>query len=331
MRLLIPFLLAIALFAQNGAPRRLSPSRAPKTIRMDEPDWRFAHPNPTFLASINIGTLMRSALMDAIWKRGAEQAGSAVSAADIEKARAFFADVDRICISIRPGAKGQADGLILFTGRFENDPLTALLQSAKGVTWRRIDASSILLGQEASLASALRRLAAPPSGLPANGLFQKAKDLMDNDIWITGAPGLQAGASDAMGGIRNFSLGVSYQRDFRMDLAMESATAQGVEQILAAYGQAQVEMTKSPEKRTLWEQVSRYVHVERPSATGVRFTVYVAESEMNPKFTQGIAALIGSGSGAGEAPANSPAAPERKSVVIYGLDDEPRDVPLQKK
>ena len=68
------------------------------------------------------------------------------------------------------------------------------------------------------------------------------------------------------------------------------------------------------------------MHVERPTPTAIRIALFVPQSEITPEFMQKFAGILDAG-----APAAPDAAAKRKTVTIYGLDDGPKEVPLQKK
>jgi hypothetical protein len=87
------------------------------------------------------------------------------------------------------------------------------------------------------------------------------------------APGL----SGLMRDLRNFSFGVSCQKGFRADVAMDTASALAANRILAR------------------SQTSPYVDVEKPTPTAIRISVVVPQSEITSELMQKLARILNGG------------------------------------
>src|SRR5882724_4051474 len=97
-------------------------------------DWRFSHPSPALLVSINIGSLVQSPIWTTLFS-----ALSASKASDMEKARAALSDVGQVLISVSANGTAEPSVLMLAKGNVDG-PLGSMLRSGAGMQSKRLDA-----------------------------------------------------------------------------------------------------------------------------------------------------------------------------------------------
>jgi hypothetical protein len=271
MRIGILVLTAVIGSAQVRNYRPPPPKTAsPDMIELGGPEWGFAHANPTFLASFNLTELLKSSVGQWILS----QMGRALSlnAAELDKLRMVLGEIDHISASAQPRTARQTDGVVLLTGHFENHLLTKLIQISGGPAPRMLDANTMLLGDNDSVAAALQRISNSWNARRSDPFIQRARRLTAAyDFWITGPPPPELSAALG-GGIRSFTVGMSMGRQVKVALALDTWTQQGAEQILASYRRMEAAGRRSPQMAAQWDQMNRSLRIERLSP-GVQFSV----------------------------------------------------------
>jgi hypothetical protein len=258
-----------------------------------------------------------------------------------------------------PGSENNPDMLVLITGQL--DPTlqqTIMQQSAtNAMAARQIAPDVLLLGKTPQVESAIKRM----TGAPVGG---DDDSLSDSDLWISGdaaqmtAPVNRGNAAQpddpswaqsavmAMHGVdtlKRFSLGLNVRDPFELSVNLQAANEAGADQLLGLYNTAMAANSgKTPDEFA--PLVDRVRVGRQGSEIQFRFSAPVAMLQTafaksqalrdlgsNPALPAGLSGMLGGGS-AGIGPARSATrapqaapAPQGK-IMIYGLDDGPREV-----
>ncbi len=132
-----------------------------KPLDLSKVDWRFAHPKPDVLLSVNVGNIVRSPFL----RQSLEQSFNMNSDADGAKLDAILkmvGSVDRVQISLTaaPPKEEGPDFLILITGNLDPFVRLMLTQQSKDtkVVSREIAPNAILFGKAAAVDLAAQRV-----------------------------------------------------------------------------------------------------------------------------------------------------------------------------
>jgi hypothetical protein len=224
----------------------------------------------------------------------------------------------------------EPDYLVLIKGRVDDAALARGLQGKAEM--RRIGLDAVLIGKGPYLQTAVTRLSRPPR-LPGS-LLQRGKTMAaTHDVWFVGSLPFIPATAGLAGPIQNLALGLNVRDDLRLELTAGTATSKIARRIAE---QAQVAQRQDANGGTL--------HVQAEGAT-LRLTYVVTGDQLVQNVRDALrkgfnpGALLGSltTTPAGTAPVleTSPAAPTpnpepaRKTVVIHGLGDGPREIPLE--
>jgi hypothetical protein len=298
-------------------------------LELGGPGWGFAHSNPTFLASFNLTDLLKSPVGQWILS----QVGRALSlnGAELDKLKMVLGEIDHISASAQPGTAQRMDGVVLLTGHFENQLLAKLIQISGGPAPRMLDANTMLLGDNDSVAKALQRISKSWNARRSDPFIQRARRLTAAyDFWITGPPPPELSAALG-GGIRSFTVGMRLGKQIGMVLALDTWTQQAAERVLASYRKMEAAGRRSPQLASQWEEMNRNLLIERLSP-GIQFSAtdagpvpdaVLAQLGTNPMFQApsgfnsvkaGLATLDTSSAAA------SKSAPASGKIVIMGAD-----------
>ncbi|MFN8685816.1 MAG: hypothetical protein ACK50U_07470 [Acidobacteriota bacterium] len=213
-----------------------------------------------------------------------------------------------------------------------------------------LDARRVLVGEEPILRVAIERL---ETGLTpqANPLFERARDLeAAHDLWAIGsAASLNqnlTGMSEnnplvkAISQARNFALGMALRRDLKLDLSMQANSAKAASEIVDLAKGALVLAKMSPipdgQPKIDWDRafdVNANGNLVKVMITMDQQDVTRLVKSMEPlpvkqpaeAKQQGIAKPEPEKAAAVD---SKPAAPTRKTVLIYGLPGGPKEVPV---
>jgi hypothetical protein len=286
-------------------------SASPAVIQIGELDWRFAHPHPDLLIGIDMENLLGSELMRTLLREWAGKLGATVQ--EQEKMLSGMSDVKRVLISIQ-----NRDLLAMMIGKIDNVPVGVQLG---GMKFTPISSDTVLMGTEAGSFGALTRLklAALPDAQ------QQEPKLMARtyDFWVWGRAdrlaGLGAGAS-GNSPVKKIKLGVSFRDGFNLQMILDTTDPASAARLLAT-------MQKTAPQGLLGAVEGnsvRYAMVLDRDAALKRFAGLMTDS-FGKQFAPLIAAArqISARQAAGARPSSG-------KIVIDGLDDGPKEVPLQK-
>jgi hypothetical protein len=260
----------------------------------------------------------------------------------------------KVLVPVAP--KGKPRAVRMQNAQFSNLPMG--VDKAVPV-FALLDEKNIVVAEDAPLRVALERI---EGGLTpqANPLFERARDLeAANDVWIVGstAPlnlnaGGKQGASDpfsqTMSQVRNFAIGVAVRRNFAVDLQLQTVSPKAATQMLdMARGILALAKASAKPEDPLPIDLDKALELSS-SGNVVKASLTLDQAELDKIVAQG---LIRSGLGEGkpelaanEAPAAAPVAPvvsaappavvkpvapQRKTVMIYGMPGGPKEVPVQ--
>ena len=321
--------------ARGTSPSQVRPEMSPVT-EVTLQDWRFSHPAPAMLISLNIGSLTRSP----IWATLLPALGAGPE--DIEKARVALSDVGQLLISVTANGTTNPSVLMLARGNVDG-ALSALLRSGSGMQARRLDAITMLIGDINSLEHANLRIRSKLERTTWNPLQQAAtREALKYDAWIGVDPRHLASITSALGGgsnpglaalaqMRGVSIGLYLREQIRMEALLDAASPDMAERMLAAYRQAEAKQGgKDPMGGQVWATIEgaklRFIQIVEASrlrdVPGLdATTAKLIGSQIAPL----IQALAGSGSRSASAAAPKPA---QGAIVIQGLAGGPKELPV---
>ena len=280
-----------------------------------EQDWRFAHPGATLVGGIRVESLLQSPIFNKLIEQST--AKDPAKSAMVGMMRQALSGVTEVRISIRDiGNNKEPDVLTLVTGHIDDASTAGLLTADNKMKMHRIDANTMLLGEAASIDEAVRRLARPV-GLESAAV-KRGRAMKNYEFWLAGAlPNMPMTAvfGDMLHGL---ALGVGVQTDLRLELAIDTASPKMAAELVKSARESQ---QKQPALAgtTLQAEVDGSTARLRMVVDGDRVVQAVQEAIANGGVGTPVAGLIG----ASRTPA-APPKPERKTIIIYGLDDGPR-------
>lgn len=347
----------------TGAPTAARPSPItmpvkPAMLDLSKGDWRFAHPKPDLLLSINVGKIVHSPYMAESIQKSFGMT-SDVDKAKIDLAMKMIGTVDRVQISLRATqVKNDPDFLVLVTGALDPMVKSMMMQPSKGsaVVAREISPSAILFGKASLIDQAARRM----SGATAPVI---ADSLSSSDFWIAGDTGMLKGAAPTqlppgLDSLKHFALGLNFGDPLEFNANLSMLNEDGAEKLIAMYNFLAAQSATTPQAMEL----AKATKVER-KGTEVQFRFSAPMATIQEQMMSA-AAAAGAGAGAtgmgmGQLPAlmgmlgmstpggttaaamphattvSAPApvkAPQNPGkIMIYGLDDGPREVGAPKK
>jgi len=291
-------------------------------------DWRFAHPKPDILMNLNIGVLTRSALLTQMIEQNVPGPNQAIAAMALKT----LATIDRVQVSLRmpPDGKGSPDALLLLTGELDPNIRQMLTQTSKGTVARQVAPKALLLGDALVVDQAVRRMA-----LPAAPAFTDR--LSTSDIWIGGEMAQMAMLAktplpQGLEALKRFSLGINFGENLEMAANLSMADAAGAGKLLAFYNMAMAQAPQTPENSKLMEGIKAeqegpvlHFHFSAPASA-------LQEGLAKAQGAGQLPGLMGMMFGA-QPPASKEEAvpvpkpaPKPAKIMIYGLDDGPREV-----
>jgi hypothetical protein len=216
-----------------------------------------------------------------------------------------------------------------------------------------LDSRRVLVGEEPILRVAIERL---ETGLTpqANPLFERARDLeAAYDLWMVGSAaslnqnlgGMDEGnpLTKAISQARNFSMGMALRRDFKLDLSMQANSAKAAAEIVdlakgalvlakmspTPDGQPKIDWDKMFEVNSNSNLVKLLITMEQQDVTRLvkSWTGMQPPLVMNSREPKQQASVKAEAERAAAVIAK-PAAPTRKTVLIYGLPGGPKEVPI---
>lgn len=322
-----------------------SPVVAPKAMDLSKADWRFAHPKPDLLASINVGNIVRSPLLAQSLQESFKLTSDA-DRAKIDLILKMVGTVERVQISIRETqVKNDPDLLVLVTGNLDGMVRQMLTQQAKGGTFvsREVASNAILFGKAPLIDQAARRML----GATAPAI---TSEMSSSDIWIAGDTGLLKGMNGVPPGLdtlKRFALGLNFRDPVELNIDLSMLNQDEAGKMMAMYHLVTAQAAQTP-------QAAAFVNASKVDQQGAdihfRFSAPAAmlQSQLqsagmaaagaDPGRMAGLLGMLGMGSpvavqpSAAPARTAAPAAPQNPGkIMIYGLDDGPREVGVPKK
>jgi hypothetical protein len=329
---------------------RVTPAHVvPATIDLTKVDWRFAHPKPDLLLSINVGSIVRSPFLAQSLQESFNMT-SDVDRAKIDLILKMVGTVERVQVSLHSTqVKNDPDFLVLVTGHLDSMVRQMLTQQSKGsaVVSREISSNAILFGKASLIDQAVRRM----SGVTAPFI---ANDLSSSDLWIAGDTGLLKGSTNTplppgVDTLKRFSLGMNFRDPVELNINLSMLNEDGAEKMMAMYNLLTAQAAQTPEAAVL---VNASKVDRQGSEIHFRFSAPLAMLQSQMKSAGVGKGAAGLDLGAGRLPAllgmlgmqpaaaptatlgTSPAPVVRQNpgkIMIYGLDDGPREVAAPKK
>jgi hypothetical protein len=338
MRLLAVFVsCSLIVVGQSGAQNTRPQDQQQK-------DWRFAHPDALLVGAIHPKALVESPVMEELLKQwGPKDASAAQTAAMLGMAKGLLSGINEIRFSLtqtatnEPG-KPKTDVVALVDGHFDESVLALIMANQASNPdkpgFRRVDPNTLLIGKSAALDQAAQRMMQSEPKLRSRA-FEGTETLASNDIWISGQVPENPFAllTDGMplpGGLkpptipelskslRRIAFGLSLREGIDGELVLQTATAEMAQALVK-------EALKSIEEKP--NAMSRLIGA-RAEGTTAHFTLNVPRSIALESIR---AAMAQSKSLAANTAAPQPLdapTPVRHTVVIEGLDEGTREVPL---
>jgi hypothetical protein len=277
-------------------------------------EWRFAHPDATLVGTIHPAALLNSPLLASAWTSAGPNDPSA--AAMVAMAKGMLGGIKEIRFSLMDNGSPEPDVVAVIDGQFDEAMLAALGQAS--AKYRRLDAHTILFGNGPSLEKAAARVTQSTPVLQPRVLA--GTDLLAAyDMWVSGRiPNLPAGGLNLPDGlkldVRGVALGLSVHENVEMELALETTSPVAAEALLRTAHEAEL------------SQPQQLRGVLRSFADGntARFRMNLPQAMAMEALQARSAPLTASA----PQPLPPPAKPRRTTVLIQGLDDGPREIPL---
>ena len=299
----------------------------PVLVSVGEADWRFADPSAVLVGGVNVGALtssklVRNVLLELVGKMGQNP--------EVLKAMDQASSVSRISFSLGEG-KGEPSVLMLVEGNLDDAAAARMIQGK--LEMRRLDLNTVLMGSAADLNQAATRMNATQPVLRASLQRQALALARSNDLWIAGAIPAVGGAKLAIP-MESLSLGLNLQTDVLLDLNVNMTTVKAAQDLVK-----QIQQGKKDELAKIGATLEASV---AGTAAKVHFAMngdQVAKA-MGEAWSHGVgqqmsgilgmAGMAAAAANASQAAPTPAPAPTRKNVVIYGLEDGPREIPLTK-
>jgi hypothetical protein len=338
-------------WGQQGSGPTAKPVISPIKQMIDpaKVDWRFAHPKPDLLLSINVGKIVHSPLLAQSLQESFNMTND-VDRAKIDLILKMVGTVDRVQVSLRSTqVKNDPEFLVLVTGNLDAMVRQILTQQSKGstVVSREIASNAILFGKGALIDQAVKRMSGTTSPFIAT-------ELSSSDLWVAGDTGLLQSSTNGplppgVDSLKRFSLGLNFRDPVELNMNLSMLNEDGAGKLVAMYNLLTAQAVQTPESAEL---VKAAKVDQKGSEIHFRFSAPLAMLQSQVKSATGGAGAGGLDLGAGRlpalmgvlgmtppasspgvkatsvsAPAPAPSAPQNPGkIMIYGLDDGPREV-----
>ena len=314
-------------------------------------DWRFAHPDAGMKMSLNLQAILNSPVIAKAIQQSKSQAKN--NAMQIELVLAMLKTVDRISLSVRQKAAhvGKAaadmDVLVQLTGAFDPQLIAGFFPSAGSAKVKVVGPHTLLIGDGDSFTRAAERIAA---GAPA-----PAGPMEQSDIWLSASPSFLAQQASGVNqplpplfqSLREVSMGLNLGDVSEINMLLNAADSTSATEILKTFQDAIGQMALAnpmagtAAKALIMRQDGSTVrlHFVVPPelmALGQQLALQQAASGGLPAQLMPLLGTFGLGGPASSGkPPTSAIAPEPPpqnggKIVIYGLDDGPKELPVRK-
>jgi len=286
-------------------------------------DWRFAHPGATLVGGFRVKATLDSPLVNALIAQATAKNPSAGPI--VQMMKAALGGVTEVRFSVRDMGKGKdPDVLALVSGVLNDAAANALMQGKSKTSVHRIDANTLLVGEGESLAGAVDRMSKPAVGLQARALTS-SKDLSKNDLWIAGALPALPMTLPLLDSLRGIALGISAQADLRMEIALETASPKIAEDMVSSARRSQAQQPGLG--AALQSEVDGSTARFRFMMEGNQVIQAVQQAIENQAAPSALTGLLGQPTPVFQSNETAKSGkPKRDTVVIYGLEDGPREI-----
>lgn len=286
-------------------------------------DWRFAHPGATLVGGFRVKATLDSPLVNALIAQATAKNPSAGPM--VQMMKAALGGVTEVRFSVRDMGKGKdPDVLALVSGVLNDAAANALMQGKSKTSVHRIDANTLLVGEGESLAGAVDRMSKPAVGLQARALAS-SKDLSKNDLWIAGALPALPMTLPLLDSLRGIALGISAQADLRMEIVLETASPKIAEDMVSSARRSQAQQPGLG--AALQSEVDGSTARFRFVMEGNQVIQAVQQAIENQAAPSALTGLLGQPTPVFQSNETAKSGkPKRDTVVIYGLEDGPREI-----
>jgi hypothetical protein len=313
-----------------------------------ETDWRFADPDADIKTSLNVQALLNSPAIAKAIEQGKAQAKN--NTMQIELVLALLKTVDRISVSVRqkagPGgnAAGDMDVLVQVTGSFDPQLIAGFFPSTGTSKVKVVGPHTILIGEGDSFTAAQERMYGAP--VPVDELEQ-------SDLWVSASSRFLDEQMSGVGhqatppflkGFRGLSMGLNFGVAPEINLLLTASDAAGAGEMLKIFqdGIAQV----APMYPTAGAAAKAMVLTQDGSRLRLHFVVppelvaMAQQQAASGDLAAQLAPLLGGLGTGGLGPATptkrpagaiTPVPPPQNGgkIIIYGLDDGPKELPAK--
>lgn len=288
-------------------------------------DWRFAHPDATLVGGFRPMALLDSPMVAEVL---AQQQKDPQVGLVLAMARGLMGGVTEVRFSLQDNGTKDADVVAMIVGRFDEATLAALGQNQ--AKWKRLDANTLLMGTGASLDKAFARARSTSAGFQSRAL-DDAELLSKYDLWVSGRvpdslPAAAAGLSGAGSvdlsklGLKTLAFGMSMRDGVEIEMTVQAATPAMADALIK--GAHEAEKAQAP---TMQGTLKSYA--ENSTA---HFRVSVPKDAVTKAMQQRAATGTTLPSLGLPQAAPAPVAPKRKTIIIDGLDNGPKEIAIQK-
>ncbi len=279
------------------------PPASSEVLPADAPLWRFAYPNSGMLFSVRLPALLDSPVLSELWKLFG---GMVPGNVGLERARRELAGVDLMMLSLRVGANGRREAMMLVRG---DRPQTLV----RGQTHMRyLDPKTILVGEWNAIHAAIQRVITPGA---VTAREERVKGLSSwSDLWLTvdhsfmnmvPVPGMTAGPAAGM--YRQLSMAMTTGDIMTTEVCIDTPSVAAANKVLA-------ELLKNPTTRTAVGDVTVMTDFKQEVVgTSVRLSGKTDVKTLSELVKQ-------------KAP---PQPPKRNTVVIQGMEGGTKEIPVR--
>lgn len=282
-----------------------------------EPDWRIFD-GAVVLGGVNAESLLGSPIVTQLIERAVGEFPESLQT--IDQFRAGKGVKNTFFALTQSGQQLSVLVLLRGPGIEEKD----LIRNAQGkFQVRRLDPETVLLGDAPALARAVRRLTLPAPARDSAVVAQAKQLSQHRDFWIAGSMPSLPQTALVGGTIRSLSLGINLQSDLNVDLNVEATSPQMAADLAAKMNTSQAQL---PPGASMTADVrGSQVHAQL-AVPGEEIVKAIASSAgtIAQRIREGLAQQ-GFGPAAAATPQQPPAP---KKIVIYGLDEGPKEIVL---
>jgi hypothetical protein len=290
---------------------------SPVDIRLGELDWRLIPAQSDLLIGINMGSLAESEVARTLISEWAGKLGATPE--EQEKVLAGLGDVTTAVISIH-----QKEVLAVLVGNLENFPQSS---QVGGLQTMRVSADTVMLGSPEAFRWAMFRLKFP---LTSSAQIREAQQLNQTyHFWAWAKPAALAALGQGVRGnspITKLKFGANLKDGFRMDVMLDTLDAAAAKRVLAS----SLKTAPNDMQVSIDGSSVRYALILDRKATLARFGSFITDA-VGRQFAPLVAAarqIAASKASGAPRTAAGKIVPAAGKIVIEGLDDGPKEIPL---